>query len=93
MAAGVNDIFTQKLVGSIVRHGLTAAGGYLISAGAIDQKGWEEASAGLAVVLVSLIWSFYQKHHNETVIQAALEMPKGSTRKEVEAKVKSTAAS
>lgn len=92
MAAGINDIFTQKLVGSMVRHGLTLAGGYLISSGAIDQKGWEEASAGLAVVLVSLIWSFYQKHHNETVIQAALDMPKGATRKEAEAKAKATAA-
>lgn len=78
--ADVDSILLQKWLGSIVRAGLKALGTYLVTKGYVDQQGWDQAAAGAAIFLVSLIWSLYQKQSTEQTIATALEMPKGTSR-------------
>lgn len=81
---GVDNIIAQKVLGSVVRHLLTVLGGYLVTKGYVDQAGWDEAAAGAAVFIVSLVWSVYQKHSTEQTIATALDMPRGTTRATLE---------
>ena len=55
------------VLGGLVRTGLAAAGGYLVSKGLIDQAGAETMSAyasaiaGVAAVLGTAVWSWWSK--------------------------------
>jgi len=44
----------------LVRHGLTFAGGYLVSSGLLDAAGLENA-VGAAITLLGIVWSIYDK--------------------------------
>ena len=44
----------------LVRHGLTFAGGYLVSSGLLDAAGLENA-VGAAITLLGIAWSIYDK--------------------------------
>lgn len=74
----------QKIIGSVIRHGLTLLGGYLVTSGWIDGSDWEKTAAGLATTLAALVWSLWQKRQQEKVIKTALSMPKGTTREHLE---------
>ena len=50
----------QLAIGSILRHALTTAGGYLVSSGLIAQSDVEPLVGGMMVV-IGLAWSLVQK--------------------------------
>lgn len=47
-------------VAGIIRHVLTAAGGYLVAKGIIDEGALVEA-VGAIVTIAGLVWSIFQK--------------------------------
>lgn len=50
----------SEVVGGIVRHLLTAVGGYFVATGALD-AGTLETAVGAAVTLVGVAWSIRAK--------------------------------
>lgn len=61
----ITALITKKVVASIVRHVMTAAGAYLVAggymdAGAVDGDTWQAITGG-AVALGGLGWSFAEK--------------------------------
>lgn len=57
----------KEVIGGLVRTGLAAAGGWLVSKGYIDAAGAEQLSAnasaisGVAAVLGAAVWSWWAK--------------------------------
>lgn len=51
---------TPEMVGGIVRHALTAVGGYLVATGALDAATTETA-IGALVTLAGIAWSIWTK--------------------------------
>jgi hypothetical protein len=49
-----------EMLGGIVRHGLTAVGGYFVATGALDTETMETA-IGAIVTLVGVAWSIWAK--------------------------------
>jgi hypothetical protein len=57
-------LFTPKIVGSLVRHAVTAVGGFMVASGLVDpvaDAAALEAIAGGAVALAGLGWSMLEK--------------------------------
>ena len=52
----------QLFIGSVIRHGLTAAAGYL-GATAFINGSWMDAAVAFGVATVGLVWSFLQKRY------------------------------
>ena len=55
----------QAAVAGLIRHAMTAAGGYLVSLGLLQaDQTTEFVTIGLGIVsgAVGLAWSYYQKH-------------------------------
>ena len=50
----------KEAVLGVIRHTLTAVGGYLVAKGALD-VGTVETVIGAAVTLIGVVWSVYQK--------------------------------
>jgi hypothetical protein len=67
-AIGLDDL------GSLVRHGLTAGAGILVTNGVLTGSQAQDLVAGLMVVL-ALLWSAYQKRQQRKVVQVALFSP------------------
>lgn len=57
----------EKLLGSLFRHGLTAAGAVLINNGIVDQAGalkiadLADVLAGATIALLGIAWSWWNK--------------------------------
>lgn len=74
----------QKWLGSIIRTGLTALGTYLVTQGMISQDD-NMTLMGTAPVVLSVLWSLYQKYR-VTVAKAILrQLPAGVSNAEVQA--------
>lgn len=49
-----------EILGGIIRHGLTAVGGYFVATGALD-VGTLETAIGAVVTLIGIAWSIWTK--------------------------------
>jgi hypothetical protein len=56
----INTNDMKDVISSLVRHGLTTAGGTLVAKGAIAASTLDEA-VGAVMVLVGVVWSIIQK--------------------------------
>ena len=65
----MDDVSIGTILGSIARHGLTTIGGSLVTAGYLD-KGSTQAFVGGGMVLVGVLWSWWQKKGQAEVISA-----------------------
>jgi hypothetical protein len=68
-----------QFVSAIVRHILSALGGYLVTAGWL-QNGQLEQFIGAGLFIVSFVWSIVNKWRAEKTIDTALELKAGSSR-------------
>ncbi len=79
----------SAILGSLVRWALAFVGGYLVSKGVWTQDQSAEYSeylvAAITAAIVSLAWSVYQKYRTRIVVQTALDMPKGSSERQLAA--------
>lgn len=58
-------LVTRKAIGSVVRHGMTVLGGYLVASGTLDADtvggtDWQAIQGG-AVAAAGLLWSLVEK--------------------------------
>ena len=67
----------KSMILGIVRHGLTTAGGVLVSKGVIDDAGWSEA-VGAIVTLIGVGWSIWEKHQAKAAPSGAATAPGGA---------------
>ncbi|MCE8508352.1 hypothetical protein KBY28_07795 [Ruegeria pomeroyi] len=56
----MKGFITQKLVGSLIRHTMTVAGGALIAGGYVDESTWQTVTGG-AVALGGVALSVAEK--------------------------------
>ena len=74
----MND-FQQMVLGAVIRHGLTAAAGFLVTNGALsstDSSKFIQMGTGIAMFLAGLAWSWWQKNGHAKVL-AQLNQVKG----------------
>jgi hypothetical protein len=57
----LNAFISQKVVGAIVRHALTVAGGWLLAEGYTDEASWATITGG-AVAFSGLAMSVFEKN-------------------------------
>lgn len=57
----------MMILGPLVRHGLTTAGGWLVGQGVID-KSDTAAFVGGGMVVAGVVWSWWQKHGQKLAI-------------------------
>ena len=65
------EMFPMQAVLAFVRHGMTLAGGYLISSG-IATEDDVTAGVGSIVTMLGLVWSLVRKWQRETRTGSAL---------------------
>jgi hypothetical protein len=68
----------RRIIGSLVRHGLNALGMWLVSQGLAEEADVLEVVALASPLIVSVLWSLYQKSRQGTREAVALDLPKGS---------------
>jgi hypothetical protein len=56
----VKAIITQKLIGMLIRHGMTVLGGYMVAGGYADEEIWQAITGG-AVAAGGVALSFGEK--------------------------------
>lgn len=54
-------LITRKLVGTLIRHGMAVAGGWMVAEGYASAETWDVATGG-AVALGSVALSAAEKH-------------------------------
>ena len=69
----------QAALGSILRHFLTIAAGYLVAKGIWTQEEAMTYAAAAALGLLGVGWSVWQKSKTHALIEKALDMPQGSS--------------
>ena len=69
----------QAALGSILRHFLTIASGYLVAHGIWTQEEAMTYVAAAALGLLGVGWSVWQKSKTHALIEKALDMPQGSS--------------
>ena len=69
----------QAALGSILRHFLTIAAGYLVAQGIWTQEEAMTYVAAAALGLLGVGWSVCQKSKAHALIEKALDMPQGSS--------------
>jgi hypothetical protein len=69
----------KAVVGSLVRHLLTALGTVLVTKGLWTEDEATNFTAAGAVFLVGLGWALYQKYATHSKLLDALDLPGGST--------------
>ena len=77
----------QAAIGSVLRHILTLAAGYLVSAGIWSEQDAAGYAAGLSMALLALGWSIWQKHSERVKMLVGLTSPTGTTEAQVERKI------
>ena len=60
----------QQVITAIVRHGLTAAGGFMVANGYTDASTEQQIIGGL-LALVGVVWSYFQKKTAHADLKAA----------------------
>ena len=75
-------IFLQKALGSLVRHGLTALGTYLIAQGWATEGSWMNAVEATTPLVLSVVWGLYQKYGATLMAETLRALPAGATRQE-----------
>ena len=68
-----------QFVSAIVRHLLSALGGFLVTSGWL-QNGQLEQFIGAGLFIVSFVWSIVNKWRADKAIDTALELKAGSSR-------------
>ncbi|WP_430448727.1 hypothetical protein [Rhodophyticola sp.] len=56
----LRQMFIQKMAGSIVRHGLTVAGGWLLAEGYTDEQTWATVTGGITAA-TGIAFSIFEK--------------------------------
>jgi hypothetical protein len=74
----------KKYIGSFVRAGLQALGGYLISQGHVTDADWAAAVPGLVLLFSGLFWSLWEKRDALTKLFTGLTLKGGATLKQVD---------
>ena len=69
----------QAALGSILRHFLTIAAGYLVAQGIWTEEEAMTYAAAAALGVLGLGWSIWQKSKAHALIEKALDMPQGSS--------------
>lgn len=77
----------KKYIGSIVRTGLKALGGWLIGQGIVSDAQWTEMAPGLITLGGALLWSLWEKRDSLRKLFTGLAMPRGTTLEEVKNKM------
>lgn len=77
----------EKWIGSLMRAGLTALGGYLMAQGLIAEDQSAQLIA-IAPILAGLAWSAYEKISAQAKVKVATDMPAGTTTREVAKEVR-----
>jgi len=82
----------QQALGSIVRWALAFLAGYLVSHGVWTPGAAESyvnaAATAIAMAVVSLGWSLWQKYRARLRLLTALDMPAGTSEAKVEDRIK-----
>lgn len=82
----------KRLLGVAVRRGLDALGTLLIARGLATDVEWTTLAASLTPILVSLLWSLYEKAQADKKLEVALDLPAGATKADVAAVLREQAA-
>lgn len=77
----------EKAIGSVIRSGMLALGGYLMAQGLITEDQSTQLLA-LAPMLAGLAWSLWQKYSAQVAVEVAKELPAGATNHQVKAEIK-----
>jgi hypothetical protein len=68
----------KAALASLLRHALTGAGSYFVAKGIWSEEAATEYMAALALFLVSVGWSLFQKYATHLLILDALDAPMGT---------------
>lgn len=79
----------QKAIGSLVRSGMIAVGGYLMAQGYVTEDQSTQLLA-TAPIVAGVVWSLYQKYSTQVAFEVAKEKPAGATNVEVKAEIKAS---
>jgi len=83
---GVDKVMDAATLG-IIRHVLTALGGYLVARGYLSESDVPEA-VGAAITVGVMVWSYLKNRRAKAAIQVALAMPQGSSEADLKAAMK-----
>lgn len=75
--------FTSKLIGTLVRHGLSALGGLLTAQAWVDEASWTNLVEAATPVIVALALSAYEKYTSRQKLVTATAIA-GTTEHQVE---------
>lgn len=78
----MNQLTFNLIVGTIIRSGLMLLAGWLAAKGVLPTGTVEEWVAAVLLVVLTLLWSLWQKLQVKWHIDAALSAPSGSTLKD-----------
>lgn len=79
----------ERFFGSVVRFLLAGVTGYLVRKGVIDNSLGEEVLAAAAIGIPTLLWSLWQKYKERLKFLKALDVPAGTSERQVEIALKS----
>lgn len=79
----------KSIFGTFIRTVTASAGAWLVSKGYITENDFSELIAGVVLLAATLGWGAYQKVQAHKYVQAALNLPQGSTLQDVKDKVDS----
>jgi hypothetical protein len=77
----------KKYIGSFVRAGLQALGGYLISQGIVTDADWAASVPGLVLLFSGLLWSLWEKRDSLIKLFTGMAMKGGVTLKQVDTEI------
>jgi hypothetical protein len=79
----MNQTTFALIVGTLLRSVVMAMAGWLVARGMLPQGSVEEWTGAVALTLVAVLWSLYQKYVERTKLMVALTLPSGSTENDV----------
>ncbi len=80
-------ILLQKALGTLVRHGLTALGAYLIAQGWATEGSWMNTMEAVTPLILSVVWGLYQKYGATLMAETLRVLPSGTSRTEAKAEI------
>jgi hypothetical protein len=81
------DPFIKSIIGSIMRWLVTGVAAWLVSRGVLASGDSAEVIAGATTLLITLVWTLYQKYCARVKFLTALESPAGTSEAKVDAKI------
>lgn len=79
----------KSILGTFIRTVTAGAGTWLVSKGYITESDFSQLVAGIVLLLATIGWGAYQKIQAQKYVQAALNLPAGSSYQDVKDKVDS----